>query len=73
MKKIIQKLPPINKRRLSKKAQEKGDEIKRKIYKANQDWNDWKFQIHWNELEWVNPRSRDEQKNQFCVSSLEKV
>ena len=26
------------------------DEIKRKLHKANQDWNGWKFQIHWNKL-----------------------
>ena len=45
------------------------DEIKRKIQMANQIWNDWKFQIHWNELEWVNPRIRNEGKNTFCVSS----
>ena len=31
----------------------------------NQDWNCWKFQIHWNKLEWVNPRSRNERKNPF--------
>ena len=24
--------------------------------------------IHWNKLEWVNPRSRDERNNPFCVS-----
>ena len=24
----------------------------------NQNWNDWKFQIYWNKLEWVNTRSR---------------
>ena len=36
---------------------------------ANQNWNDWKFQIHWNKLEWINPRSRIEQKKPFCVSS----
>ena len=35
----------------------------------NQIWNDWKFQIHWNKLEWVNPRSRIEVKNTFFVSS----
>ena len=36
---------------------------------ANQSWNDWKFQIHWNKLEWVNPRSPIEGNNPFCVSS----
>ena len=35
---------------------------------ANQIWNDWKFQIHWNKLEWVNPISCIEVKNPFCVS-----
>ena len=30
---------------------------------ANKNLNDWNFQIHWNELEWVNPRHRIEQKN----------
>ena len=33
-----------------------------------QSWNYWKFQIHWNKLEWVNPRSRDEQKKSIlCI------
>ena len=36
---------------------------------ANQNWNGWKFQIHWNKLEWENTRCRIEQNNQFCVSS----
>ena len=35
---------------------------------ANQNWNDWKFQIHWNKLEWLNPRIHIE-KNQDFVSS----
>ena len=35
----------------------------------NQNWNDCKFQIHRNKFEWVNPKRRIEQKNQFCVSS----
>ena len=32
-------------------------------------WNDLKFQIHWNKIEQANPRSCDERKNTFCVSS----
>ena len=67
--KLGQKLPPINKIKLSKKPQKEDDEINRKLHKANEYWNDWKFKIHWNKLEWVNPRSRDEIKNPFCVSS----
>ena len=34
---------------------------------ANQNWNDCKFQIHWNKLEWLNPRNCHE--NLFCESS----
>ena len=70
MKKIIQNLPPLNIRKLSKKSHEKEDEIKRKLHKANQYCNHWKFQKNWNKLEWANPRSCDEQKNPFSVSSI---
>ena len=66
MKKLGQKLPPLKKIRPRKKAQENEGEIKIKLHKANQAWNDWKFQIQWNKLEWVNPRSRDE-RICFCV------
>ena len=36
---------------------------------GKQSLNDWTFQIHWKKLEWVNPISRIEGKNHFCVSS----
>ena len=44
-------------------------ELKRRLTEYNKYWNDWKFLIHWNKLDWLNPRSWDERKNQFCVSS----
>ena len=66
MNKLGQKLPPLKKRKLTKNPKKEEDEINRKAY---QYWNDWQFQIHWNKLEWVNPRSRDERKNPCCVSS----
>ena len=44
--KLGQKLPPLNKRKLSKKRQEEEDKIKRKLTEENQEWRDWKFQIH---------------------------
>ena len=44
--KIGQKPPPLNKRKLSKTRQEEEDKIKRKLTEANQEWCDWKFQIH---------------------------
>ena len=34
---------------------------------ANLNCIDWRFQIHWNKIERVNPRSRIEGKNPFCV------
>ena len=73
VKKLGHKLPPLKKRILNKKTQKQEDEIKRKLTEANKYWNDWKFQIHWNKIEWVNPRSCDEQKNPFCVSSKRNV
>ena len=37
MNKLVQKLPPLNKRRLSKKSQKEEDDIKRKLQNSNQD------------------------------------
>ena len=68
MEKLVQKLPPLNKRKLSKKNKKEEGKIKRKLIEANQQWCDWKFQINWNKLEWVTPRSHDEIKNPFRVS-----
>ena len=59
MEKLGQNLPPLKKRKLSKKTQKEKDEINIRVTEANQMWNDWKFQMHWNKIEWVNPRSRD--------------
>ena len=55
-------LPPIRKQTLSNKAQEKNDRIKGEIQSANRNWSDWKFQLYWNNLEWVNPISRNVRK-----------
>ena len=33
------------------------------LTEANQEWCDSKFHIQWNKLEWVNPRSHDEEKS----------
>ena len=32
-------------------------------------WNDWKLQLHWNMLEWVNPKSTTKRVKPFSVSS----
>ena len=44
MEKLVQKLPPLKKSKLSnKKNQKEEDKIKRRLTEANQEWNDWKF------------------------------
>ena len=40
-----------------------------KLYEADKWWNDWKFQLHWQNLEWVNPRSQIKRNKPFSVSS----
>ena len=60
MNKLGQKLQPPKKRKLSTPPPKEEDEIKIILAEANQYWNGWKFHIHWNRLEWVNPRIRDE-------------
>ena len=60
MNKLGQKISPLRKIRLSKKSQKEEDEIKRRLTEAHQYCNDWKFKIHWNKIEGLNPRSRDE-------------
>ena len=67
MHKLGQNLKPLKKRKLSKKYQKEEDEIKRRLTEANQEWNDLKFQMHWNKLEWLNPRSRGERKKCVCL------
>ena len=61
-------LPPLKKTKLNKKAQERQDVIEKKIYEANRWWNDWRFQLHWNNLEWVDPKSNPKRVKSFSVS-----
>ena len=72
VKKLGQKLPSLKKRKLSTKSQKQEDEIKRRLTEANQYWNDWKFQIYWNKLEWVNPRSRNKRKKSILYILFKK-
>ena len=68
MNKLSDNIPPLKKKKIIKKAQEKVGEIKIKLQTANQNWNDWKLQIHWNKLEWLNPIYLNERKKSiFCV------
>ena len=63
----------LRKMKRSKKAQDKYDIIKRNLQASNQNWNDWKFQIHWNMLEWVNPRSKILRKTTEFFKMIERL
>ena len=32
-------------------------------------WHDWRFQLHWNMLEWVDPKSKPKRVKPFSISS----
>ena len=34
------------------------DRIKEKTMKAKNHWNDRKFQLHWKNIEWANPKKK---------------
>ena len=41
----------------------------KKLYEDNKWWNYWKFQLHCNKLEWVNPRIKIKMNKPYSVSS----
>ena len=41
----------------------------KKLYEANNCWNDWRFQFHWHKLEWVNPKYNPKRVKTFSVAS----
>ena len=57
LKKREKGLPPLKRTKLSKNAKKRDDLIKNKLFQSNRWWNDWKFQLHWNILEWVDTKS----------------
>ena len=61
-------LPPLKRTKISKKSQESQDEIQKKLYGANRWWNDCKFQLHRNKLEWVDPKYNPKRVKPFSVS-----
>ena len=61
---IAKGLPPLSRPALSKKSQDKEDEIF-SLYEANKWWNYWKFQLNWKNIEWVNPRCQTKGINPF--------
>ena len=63
--KISKGTPTVEENKLSKKAQKSQDLIKNKLFQSNMWWNDWKFQLHWNMLEWVDPKSKPKRVKPF--------
>ena len=41
----------------------------KKLYESNRCCNYWKFQLHWNMLEWVDPKTIPKRVKPFSVSS----
>ena len=62
-------LTPLKRTKLSEKSQKRDNLIKNKLFQSNRWWNDWKFQLHWNMLEWVDPKSTPNRVKLFSVSS----
>ena len=59
MDKYKSKTNPMKNPKLSKVYKKKEDDIKQNLKKSHQHWNDWKFQVHWDKLEWVVPKIRN--------------
>ena len=67
--KINAKLHSIKRSPLRKKGEINEGKIRENIRKVDDHWNNWKFQLHWNKLEWVYPKTRDRWKNPFYSST----
>ena len=67
--KIARGLTPLKRKKLIKKSEERKDYIQKKLYEYNRWWNDWKFQLHWKNIEWVDPKSTPKRVKPYSVSS----
>ena len=52
MKKNAKGLPQLKRSKISKKHKIRRMKLI-KLYEADKWWNDWKFQLHWKNLQWV--------------------
>ena len=57
--------PTLEGKQISKKAQKTHDIIINKLFQSNIWWNDWKFQLHWNMIEWVDLKSTPKRVKPF--------
>ena len=72
--KVTEGLLPLRRQKTSKNHKKSRMKIE-KLYEANRYWNDWKFQLHWHKLEWVNPKIKIKGGNpiQFLQISLDRT
>ena len=73
MKNFVKNLSPLIKQNLIKKVQDKDDIIKGNLETSNWDWNDWKFYIHCNMIEWFNPRSNTVRRNPIQIIQINTI
>ena len=71
--KSIQKIPQLRKQKISKKAQYNYCKVKRNLQTNHWNWNDWKLQINWNMLEWVNQISKFVEKKPIQILQINSV
>ena len=45
------------------------EKIRENIMEANDHWNDWRFQLYWNKLEWADPKKINSKNNPFYSST----
>ena len=69
MEKSAKGIPPLRRTKLSKNHKKGRTKFKKKLYESNKWWNDWKFQLHWHKLEWVDPKSTPKRDKPYSVSS----
>ena len=60
---------PTKRKSLIKKEKEEEEDTKKILWVANNSLNDWKFQLNWNKLEWVDPRTCNCKTNPFCTTT----
>ena len=73
LEKYAKGLSLLKRKKLSVKSQKRDDLIKNKLFQSNRWWNDWEFQLHWNVLESVDPKSTPKRVKPFSVSSKSSI
>ena len=49
-----------------KKEQTKDDKIRENIRENNDNWNDWKVQLYWKNINWADQNEQDTRNNTLC-------